>query len=207
MAKITRDQERKFHDATSTELRKLGLTKEKLQEFIEGPRYAVFVEAQRKLIQSIPELVSSSVSSGGQTEFNLTVNYDQSIEDARKRGNYDWENSDITSKNFPTNRKGTADVTIKLVHFDRSISSENAIKELDKIGLRPAETHELLALGASYPELQREFPIIALGSVWRDRYVCRSVPYLRRCGSERRLDRDWFGNDWLEHCRFAAVPK
>lgn len=140
------------------------------------------------------------------TEFSLPVNYDRSIEEARKEGKYDWENSDITSKNFPTTRKGTADIVLHIRHFDREITSEKAIEEMDKLGLRPAETHELLALGAAHPDLQRQFPIIALGSVWQDRGdYC--VPYLNRVDSERDLGLSWFGSGWDASYRFAAVPK
>jgi undecaprenyl-diphosphatase len=53
----------------------------------------------------------------------------------------------------------------KLFHFNRDISSEDAIAEMDKDGFRPATLAELLALGEAQPELQKQFPIIALSSV------------------------------------------
>ena len=142
-----------------------------------------------------------------QTEFNLQVNYDRSIEDCVVDGKYDWKNNNITSKNFPTTRKGTADIVLHLIHFCREISSEDAKAEMDKRGLRPAETHELLALGKDHPELQRQFPIVALTSVWPDRDGNRRVPYLVRVDSRRRLGLCWFGSGWDAAYRFAAVPK
>jgi hypothetical protein len=209
---ITRDQKRKLHDMDDAELDKLGLTKDEFQTLIESRDWVKVVEAHRLFIQSIKSLVRGKIVTAapamkGQAQFSFTVNYDQPIEEARKAGNYDWENSDITSKNYPTSRKGTADIVLHIEHFDRQISSETVIAELDKKGLRPAETHELLALGATYPELQREFPIIALGSVWQDRDGGRSVPCLDRGGSKRGLDLDWFDGKWRADYRFAAIPK
>ena len=75
------------------------------------------------------------------------------------------------------------------------------------MGLRPANLPELLAFGAKYPKKQREFPIVALGSVWR--YWCgsRSVACLWSVGSLRFLFLYWleFGGDAIY--RFAAVRK
>lgn len=137
----------------------------------------------------------------------VSVDYGLSVEDAVKLGRYDWTNSEITSKHFPTNRKGKADVAVELIHFNRVVSTDEALRELDKAGYRPAELHELLAFGEKYSELQREFPIVALGSVWQDRYGNRFVPYLYGDGSERYLDLRWLGHAWIEVCRFAAVRK
>ncbi len=159
-------------------------------------------EALRKVLRSV--LVSKTVNPN---VYHLTVNYDQPVADAIAAGKYDWVNSDITQKNFPTKRSGQAEVEIELVHFNRAVSTKEVLVELDKRGLRPAELHELLSLGAKYPELQREFPIIGLASVLQRSYGSRSCPCLGRYGSERRLALDWLEIDWGVYCRFAAVRK
>lgn len=76
-----------------------------------------------------------------------------------------------------------------------------------KDGKRPATLRELLAFGEANPELQREFPIIALGSVWVYRRGDRRVVCLGRYGSERRLRLDWYEYCWLACCRFLIVGK
>jgi len=139
--------------------------------------------------------------------YRLIVNYDRSVEKAIKAGRYDWTNDNITSKNFPTKRSETAEIDIELIHFNRDMSTDEVLAELDKKGLRPAELHELLALGEKHPDLQREFPIIALGSVWRRSSGFRSCPCLSKDGSERDLDLGWFGHEWDARCRFAALRK
>lgn len=139
--------------------------------------------------------------------YSVSVDYGMSVEELIKLGLYDWANSDITSKHFPTQRTGKQEVVIELIHFNRSIGSEEALRELDKMGYRPAELHELLAFGAKYPNIQREFPVIALGSVWQCPLGRRRVPFLYWGGSGRELRLRWFGDDWHVRCRFAAVRK
>jgi len=141
------------------------------------------------------------------TKFPVRVNYGATVEDMVGRGKYDWSNNDITAGHFPTQRNGEADLVIELVHFNRNISTDAALRELDKMGYRPAELHELLTLGEKYPDLQREFPIIALGSVCWGSHDSRNCAYLNRNGSKRKLNLNWIDNDWNDSCRFAVVRK
>ncbi len=137
----------------------------------------------------------------------LTVNYDLSIEEAVELGGYGWKNDNITSSDFPTKRKGTAEVALDLIHFPLDISIENVLRELDETGYRPAEPHELLAFGEKYPDIQKKFPIVALASVWQRPGKVRRVPSLDWNGSQRTLNLIWLGSAWSERSRFAAVRK
>jgi len=139
--------------------------------------------------------------------YTLTIDYNRSVEDGVKAGQYDYANSDITSKHFPTERMGMPEVAVELIHFNRDISTDEAIHELDRMGYRPADLHELLALGEKYPDLQREFPVIALGSVWQKPGGFRSCAYLDGNDSRRYLYLDWVDFRWDDYCRFAAVRK
>lgn len=139
--------------------------------------------------------------------YSLIINYDLSVEKAIKAGKYDWVNSDITSDHFPSMETGEKEVSIELIYFGRDMGTDDVLRELDKMSLRPANLKELLALGEKFPDIQREFPIIALGSVWRDRYGYRGCAFLLRGGSMRSLSLDWLLVRWREFCRFAAVRK
>lgn len=143
----------------------------------------------------------------GNVAYTVTVNYDRTVEEMLEAGQYDWSNDNITADNFPlpNGKAGAEIIEVELIHFDRYISSEDAIAEMAKRGLRPATLAELLALGEQYPDLQREFPIVALGTVWRGRGGGRYVPYLYGGGQYRSLDLHWFEDDWDDDCRFAAV--
>lgn len=149
-----------------------------------------------------------NVSQTAKNTFRVLVNYSHTVEEMVRVGKYDRSNSNINSENFPTDRDGAAEVEVELVHLNRVISDgDEAVRELDRMGYRPAELHELLALGEQRPEVQREFPIAALGSVWRFWSGDRVVAYLCRVGSERELGLRWFDGSWGAVWRFAAVRK
>ena len=139
--------------------------------------------------------------------YKVLVDYGQTLQRMIANGKYDFVNSDITSGNFPTTGNGKQEVVVELVHFGRDMKSDAVLKEFEARGLRAATLPELLAFGATYPEKQREFPIIALGSVWRSRNGVRSVPFLGRLGSRRELNLYWYDDRWYDDCRFAAVRK
>lgn len=141
------------------------------------------------------------------TSYPMSINYDRSVKDGIKAGKYDWENDDITSKNFPSQETSTKEVAVELFHFGKDMSTDEVLAELDKQGFRAATLKEILALGEKQPDLQKDFPIIGLGSVWQDPGGDRGCPYLSRDGSERSLSLRWVDNRWSGLCRFAAVCK
>lgn len=130
-----------------------------------------------------------------------------SLSDRIARGKYDWVNDYVTEEHFPTSISADYDAEYRLFHFDRDISSEVAIQEMEKEGFRPGTLAELLALGEAQPELQKQFPVIALGSLWRGSSGSRHVPALDWHGGRRELYLRWFGRDWDAPCRFLAVRK
>ena len=99
--------------------------------------------------------------------------------------------------------------TILLTDKDNALVSgvENIIEEMDSWFCRPATLMELLALGATHPELQREFRVVALGSIWRDsRGICL-VPFLGVHGVMRKSYLNPFDCDWDANFRFLGVRK
>ena len=141
--------------------------------------------------------------------FTLIVDYSLSLADAIKAGGYDYANSNITDEHFPADKaeQGKKEQSFVLYHFSKGMDSDLLIAQMDADGKRPATVHELLAFGKANPELQRQFPIIALKSVWVNRGGSRNVAYLSRCGSERRVGLDYCDGRWDGDCRFLAVSK
>ena len=141
--------------------------------------------------------------------YQLTVDYSQSLEGMIKAGKYDWVNSNITRDNFPTNHHGMQTIEVELIHFGKELTTQEIEVELENQSLRPATLEELLAFGAKYPDKQREYSIVALGSGWVGPGGCRYVPCLYGFVDGRRLDLDWDDPDdqWLDRCRFLTVSK
>jgi len=139
--------------------------------------------------------------------FPVAVNYDLPVEAAIQAGDYQAVHPAIASNNFPPTRRGQAELEIMLVRFDDRMTSEDVVRKLDEEGLRAAELHEFLAFGAQYPDVQRNFSVVGLGSVWRDRKSYRNVPCLYAASEGRHLDLHWWDDGWYSHSRFAAVRK
>ena len=136
----------------------------------------------------------------------MTVDPDLAFEDRIKRGNYGWRNSDLTEKKFPVTADQVGEWEWKLFHFNRSISSEEAIRLIQEDGFEPAQIGHILTFGEINPEEQRKYPIIGLGSVARVD-LHRHVPALWRGRDGRKLDLAWFGGGWGDYWRFLGVRR
>lgn len=127
-----------------------------------------------------------------------TTNKIPSLSSLIKKGNLGYVNSNITAELFPAPKIIRND--FKLYHFNKRISSEDAVKEMEKDGYAPANIYELL----SWKEWNGTDWVVGLGSVhWVD--GDRHVPCLTRGGSERILYLSWWDADWDSDCRFLGV--
>lgn len=144
-------------------------------------------------------------------QYQLIVDYDQSVEEAIDAGKYDYYDNNITLLHSPIECFGRVNMKVMLVHFVvNTINTDIVLDELDKRDLRPAELCELLAFGAKFPERQKRFSILGIGSFLRNHsgnynsYPCLSGESWRR-GLFLRSEISgiyWFGSN-----RFAAVHK
>ncbi len=124
-------------------------------------------------------------------------------------GQYDSVNPNITAAGLGLEDAPIA-IKAKLVLYapNPPITSSRTIWEIHRqLGLHIDHDQfwELCAFGATYPEVQRAFPVVCLGSSWVDSDGYRDVPYLGYCNAGRDLDLDWFVGGWDRDCRFAAV--
>lgn len=114
---------------------------------------------------------------------------------------FDYVNSDIKDDSFDEPKElGTV---FELVHFDKYISSEDAIKELSKDGWRPANAWELLEYAKS--GWNNKDWVVALGSTAQFDVHGRYVLGLDAVGSGRGLGLGYWGGDWSASCRFLRV--
>jgi hypothetical protein len=97
------------------------------------------------------------------------VDYDLPLPKAIAAGKFVTVNKVISAVSFPAQGRGRAKVKFIIKHFDKRISTENVLKELNEQGLRAATIEELLAFGVKYPHASRVYNcIIALGTFGRD---------------------------------------
>lgn len=143
--------------------------------------------------------------------YPLTIDYNLSIEDMVKAGNYNSVHRKIKAKNFPAGR-GEAKVEAVLFRSGNMVITQEVLAELERHNLRPATMVELLAFGKQHPDPLRVFPIVALGSVWFDGEGDGNVGNLYETPSGRTLSLSLYENtaqlpDWGTHNRFLAIRK
>ncbi|WP_142252685.1 hypothetical protein [Bradyrhizobium sp. UNPF46] len=140
----------------------------------------------------------------------ITIDYGMSVDDMIDAGAYYSSAGYITAKRFPVQGEGVVQYQAKIFHFDRRISSEDAVAAIKADDRQnpwaPAKIEGLLAYGAKNTEEQRQYPIVGLGSVVKVRGD-HSVPCLYRYDAERSLDLGLWNDSWDGFCRFLAVRK
>jgi hypothetical protein len=139
--------------------------------------------------------------------FRVVVDYSKSLAEMIKEGKYNWHDPAVSRSHFPVKGKGKISLNLELLNYGKFMKTDNIFRDMDSCGLRPATIFELLALGATYPEKQLEFPIIALGSVWPNACGDGCVGCLRRDVEGRGLYLSLYHGPWRSHYRFAAVRK
>lgn len=129
-------------------------------------------------------------------------------------GEYRLADDDINVKRFDIqfSSGGARKVDVVIIHIDKTFYGvEYAEEIIEKLFLFPAPLEYLLAIGAEYPEMQKEFPIIAMGSKDRNRIAKTYVTILDYREGEisgemgRILGLDWKDKQWEKDIRFLAV--
>lgn len=140
--------------------------------------------------------------------FPLSVNYGRSVDDGVKAGHYNWAHLDINSKNLPITRHDTANIEIELIHLNKDVLFEQALRDIGEVNRRPIEFQETLAFGEKYPDTQLQFPIAALGYIFKNQHRYNFIICLdNRDGINRNLKLEWKDRILKKNYRFAVVPK
>jgi hypothetical protein len=176
--------------------------------------YADWQAEQPKPVEQQPQ--GGHPYRGGPTHdnspFSAPVVYVQLTSKELKRRFPAYVKPDYKGKRFhPIERcKGVStenrEVAFEYVHMDRDASTDEVLAEMDRRSLRPALYEELLGFAEKYPDEQRKYPIVALGSesgVRGDRHVA----YLWYDDRGRCLLLYWIDYDWRVTFRFLAVRK
>lgn len=137
--------------------------------------------------------------------FELEVNYDLSLEDLIRNGNFDYVEGSIA--NHPLKRRPSGLIEFHLLNFrgQKTLSWVEIISKLQDRGLRPAELIELLTFGAKFPDVQKYFSIYAMGSTTLSTHGVL-VPELTYDQRPRVLVSHLWTNPGGPETKIAAVP-
>lgn len=130
----------------------------------------------------------------------------KTIDQLVKAGKYDYVNSNINRTNFQLHPVAKE---VELLHLGRYTTTEEILAEMETQGLKPATMTDLLHSGIQHPDEQRNFPIIALGSVWTNPFGYRYVGCLNGSADRRNASLHWTnpGLQWDDDYRFLAFRK
>jgi hypothetical protein len=140
--------------------------------------------------------------------YPIKINYHLNYKEMIKAVDLAHASGHVNPKRFPITGEGIVELVIRLVRFHRNINRQNALQKLTALGRVPIDIAGLLALGASFPELQLETTIIALGSTSNDREGQCGVPCLTYMGhyyKKRVLTTENLKAEWDERYSFATV--
>ncbi|TAL49202.1 hypothetical protein EPN83_01530 [Patescibacteria group bacterium] len=157
--------------------------------------------------RTLDELIVGKVTETPTGLFRLAVDWGRTTEEMVRACQYDCANPDITEEHFPRPRtSGVVKGDYKLFHFNRNISSDQAVREIRAEGFELTGAHEILVFREKFPEEQRKFTIVGLGDpLWRrDRYGYRHVVVLRRHEARRSADLTLWEVVWPPLYRFLA---
>ena len=187
----------------STEFASAELTVGQLNAFV---KKAGGKDVVLGVLRGTKEIVIKTISYSVAT-YTILVDETKMVEELVEDGSFDWSNDNTVSTNFTKPEGGsTSEKDMGIFHFGENISSEDAIAKMKAEGYRPATIWDLLGFAKKHPDLQREFPIVALGSVAIVTGF-RRVAFLYGSGSECGLDLGYLDVVWGGGCRFLAVRK
>jgi hypothetical protein len=136
--------------------------------------------------------------------FSLVDDPKISLKDQISNGGYLFVDPAITDQNFKLSIGGKRDLVLYTNPGDYLLPDE-IIRCMNDDGYLPATLDDALAMGATFPEWQRQNPIIFLGTTWRDTEGHAHVPVLDVLHGGRGLDLPWFQSGWGADFRFAGV--
>ncbi|MBI5798560.1 MAG: hypothetical protein HZB10_01345 [Candidatus Yonathbacteria bacterium] len=130
---------------------------------------------------------------------------EEALEAYRKSGGDTWIWPEL-EKNMPYTTPKEDVLDVFLLGFGKSVSSDDALAEMDRLGVRPLTYEELIQYGIVDPESQKKNTLVALGSKHSLRGGPRA-PTLDVGGDKRCLGANFWDDGWYDRYRFPVVRK
>lgn len=147
----------------------------------------------------------------GRFPLKLRCDFDKALE----AGHYDWVHKLFSKEHAPKAAcQEKKKVDVHLMHFGIPsgdyMTTEGVLEKMKEVECRPANWPELLALGATKPEIQRHDIVVALGSLIKTEGGEMGAPSLHGDRDGRGIalfssTRGWVADDYGDPWVFAAV--
>ena len=136
--------------------------------------------------------------------FPVKVDYGRPLEKAIFSAGLDYVDATINEENFALGQAGKMSANVRFVRSDSLMTAQNVLTVIEEADMKPVDITTLVALSEQHPELQRQFPIVGLGSIWSSNID--RVPVLWGGPNGRSLFLLWTEYYWVPSFRFAAIP-
>lgn len=158
------------------------------------------------LLALLADVQGGSTAPAGKGIYPIVIHRDQSFNDRVNAVKFEYVDPSVTAERFGQSGTGTETVDVVMVNFDYwAPLTKEVLPALKKRGLRPATADELIAFVTRYPNFPREFPIVALGSVWRPADNVGRVLIVEPHMGSIALDIEYLNGEWDSRARFLAV--
>lgn len=206
MAKATASQVREFLDG----ILQCVVDRDHFQRHIESGRVFELLRADPDLIDEVAFRAALDPKLGEDRDFSVEVDFSIPLLKQISRGRYAVVSDLVNARNYPPSDSGLTGVRpcrMRLFRLRRKMTEKKVLADLARKGARPARLEELLAFGVKYPDFQRRFPVVGLGSKWFDGDGRASVPVLGMAFAGRSLDLCWAApkDCWHPFFRMLAI--
>ncbi|MBI5400517.1 MAG: hypothetical protein HZB12_00145 [Candidatus Yonathbacteria bacterium] len=144
----------------------------------------------------------------GKETHRLTIealSKEEAIARYKQSGGKTWVWDEI-EKNMPYTTPKAKTLDVIMMNFGKNIKSDEAIAEMDKLGVRPLTAEELIQYGIANPSHQEKDLLVGLSS----KHTLDGSPLaviLRVSVDRRDLVAGHWGGDWNDGYRFPVVRK
>lgn len=119
-----------------------------------------------------------------------------------KKSGWVW---DEIEKNMPYTTPEAGRLDVMTMNFNKNISSEDAVKEMDTLGVRPLTYEELIQYGIAHPSHQKQKRLVGLGS--KNSLGGWDAPFLDVAIVVRMLNAVRWDRGWADEFSFLVVCK
>lgn len=158
--------------------------------------------------------------------YEIEVDYNLTFEEMLAAGKYDlrkcpwqsWDIPSVTASTFPMPKdkerrfslgrhRAVCKLEVTLFHYNKATKHEEVETDMRERGFRIPKIEEELAFGAKFPDFQRRFPIVALGTVGSTTLHDSGLGYvfLHDHKGQRMIAGIATGGNFGETVRFLAV--
>ncbi len=130
---------------------------------------------------------------------------EEALDCYKKSGGKTWVWDEL-EKNMPYTVPVTETLVVMILKFNKGIGSDEAIAEMDALGVRPLIYEELIQYGFTHPEHQKKNYLVGLGTK-HTLVGSPRAPRLDFGDSGRSLNASVWGSDWDDWSRFLVVRK